>query len=131
MPEELRFDCAPEELPAFVEALRARGYEVLALDGAPRKEQSLVLGCFLSPRAYSGRIEYDAKQKRAIRAAFGRFQRKIIVSFGSPFVFDAFRGVQGLCAFSRAEAAQRAAARALAGELEVKGRMPVALRTAA
>ena len=112
---------------AFAQALRERGFTVVAYAGPESSPgETLVLGSFLSPRAYSGRIAYSPRQAERIRAALARSKNSFIVSFGSPFVFDSFPA-PGLCAFSRSEAAQKAAARALAGEIEVKGRMPVAL----
>jgi hypothetical protein len=92
-------------------------------------DEAVVLGCFLSPRAYSGRIAYGAEEAGRIGAVLAKAARPLIASFGSPFVFEAL-AAGGLCAFSRNEAAQRAAARALSGELSVTGRMPVALRAA-
>ena len=112
---------------AFVQALRERGFEVVPFKGPESsKGATLVLGSFLSPRAYSGRIAYPPRQARSIRTALSRDKRAVVVSFGSPFVFEALR-TGGLCAFSRSEPAQKAAARALAGEIKVKGRMPVTL----
>ena len=111
---------------AFIQALRERGFTVIAYAGQePSPGETLVLGSFLSPRAYSGRIAYSPRQAERIRAALSRSKSSFVVSFGSPFVFEAL-SAGGLCAFSRSEAAQKAAARALAGEIEVKGRLPVA-----
>jgi hypothetical protein len=84
----------------------------------------LVIGSFLSPRAYLGRIAYGPLELKLIARALSRVPRALVVSFGSPFVFESL-GVRGLCVFSRSEAAQRAAAKALLGWVKVRGRMPV------
>ena len=84
------------------------------------------MGCFLSPRAYTGKIEYGLEALQGIRSVLSNARKAIIVSFGSPFIFEILR-VPGLCAFSKNGAAQKAAARALMGKFSVKGRMPVAL----
>ena len=116
----------------FVAELRACGVRVEPMTGTgePRASDVVVLGVFLSPRAYTGRIAFDEDDAAALRAKLARAARAVIVSFGSPFVFDAL-GRGGLCAFTRGAPAQRAAARALAGKLEVTGTMPVPLRLAA
>jgi beta-glucosidase-like glycosyl hydrolase len=110
---------------AFVEGLRAAGREVSPWSEG-RKAPTLVIGCFLNPRAYTGRIRYDDEEQKRLEAALKTAERAVLVSFGSPFVFRT-RGAQGLCAFSKNDPAQRAAAAALAGRLTVAGRMPVSL----
>ena len=110
---------------AFVAALRELGHEVTPFkEGA--KADTLVVGAFLSPRAYTGRIQYSDEEKARLKSALSSAGRALIASFGSPFVFPAL-AADGLCSFSKSEPAQRAMARALAGQLPVKGRMPVPL----
>ncbi len=113
---------------AFLGELRALGAEVLPAEGGPDPSATLVLGCFLRPRAYSGRIGYAASERRAAQGLIRRFPRSAAVAFGSPFVLERFSGLgAALCAFSGREPAQRAAARALMGRTAVRGRMPVTL----
>lgn len=110
---------------AFVDALRALGFEVRPHDPkAPAPDETLVAATFLAPHAYSGFIEYEESDAARISKELKARRKSVLVSFGSPFVFKAL-GASGLCAFSRWETSQRAAALALAGRLEVKGRMPV------
>ena len=85
-------------------------------------------GVFVGPRAYSGRIRLSAPERARLLAALRAAPSCVVVSFGSPFELAGLpQASAGLCAFSRAEAAQDAAARALAGRLAVSGRMPVKL----
>lgn len=111
----------------FVAQLRESGVEVHPwLEDGGTKPGTLVVGCFLNPRAYTGRIRYEEDELVRVRAALSAAERAVVVSFGSPFVFPTLRA-DGLCAFSKNDPAQRAAAKALAGRLPVKGRMPVVL----
>jgi beta-glucosidase-like glycosyl hydrolase len=123
--------CAPEDWGglAFVSELKALGADVRPADGPLKEGETLVLGCLLTPRAYTGRIRFDEEGEAApAQALLSLAKAPVIVSFGSPFVFEAFRGWSaGLCSFSPNEAAQKAAARALLGRLNVTGRMPVRL----
>lgn len=110
---------------AFVEELRAQGREVSPwVEGGGA--ETVVVGAFLSPRAYIGRIDYGEDELPLVKAALASGKRGLLISFGSPFVF-ASSGAAGLCAFASSAQAQRAAARALAGKVDVKGRMPVSL----
>jgi beta-N-acetylhexosaminidase len=52
----------------------------------------------------------------------------VAVSFGSPYLLDAFPSVPAyLLAWGGADVSQRAAARALLGEIGVAGRLPISL----
>lgn len=135
IPQAIRYAepaCSPEEWGgrAFVDELKALGVDVSPAEGPLNAGETLVLGCLLTPRAYTGRIRFDEEGEVApAQALLSAAQDPVIVSFGSPFVFEAFRGWSaGLCSFSADEAAQRAAARALLGRILVPGRMPVTLR---
>ena len=100
---------------AFVSALRRRVPVRVARDGRVRSGETLVAGLFVGPRAYSGRIRLDDASRRRAAAALGRASGAAAVSFGSPFVLAGLPGA-GLCVYSRADAAQRAAAAQILGE---------------
>lgn len=112
---------------AFVGELRKLGVTVIPYrEGGP---EPLVVGCFLSPRAYTARIRFSVEEMRPAQTAISSNPRAYVTSFGSPFVFDDFKGYRsGLCTFSPTEPSQRYAARALMAMHEPKGRMPVPLR---
>lgn len=109
----------------FVEMMRQAGLKVEL--GEPKAAgNTVVIGCFLRPHAYSGRIAYEPELIARSRRVMEGAQRAVVVSFGSPFVIGQFEGAEsGLCAFSSDEHAQRAAARALAGQVPAKGRLSV------
>jgi hypothetical protein len=110
----------------FLSELRRLGAPARPASGAARPGEILVLGVFLRPRAYSGRIKLEpAAVSEAMRLA-RQADTTVVVSFGSPFVLADFPDQPGLCAFSDIAPAQRAAARALLGRIPVMGRMPVA-----
>ena len=115
---------------AFIEELKSFGIE--AEPAASSEGEPAVVASFLRPRAYSGRISFSDEEVRRARASLSAPRDSFLVSFGSPFVFDQLKGWDtGLCAFSDADAAQRAAAWALSGRLEARGSMPVSLESAA
>ena len=63
-----------------------------------------------------------------VRAAAGRYQEVCVVSFGAPRELRSFPEVAGqVCAYGNDEYVQRAAARALTGQLQFQGTLPVRL----
>ncbi|MEK7858234.1 MAG: glycoside hydrolase family 3 N-terminal domain-containing protein [Elusimicrobiota bacterium] len=121
----------PEEWmgQTFVAELKALGAQVLAADGAPGPDETLVLGSFVRPRAYTGLICHDPDDAAAAQKLLHGAKQSVLACFGSPFVLDSFRGAQAaLCAFSGHEGDQKAAAQALFGKLTVSGRLPVVIR---
>ncbi|MEK7234320.1 MAG: glycoside hydrolase family 3 N-terminal domain-containing protein [Elusimicrobiota bacterium] len=104
----------------FVSALkRARVRVRVTRNGQARLGETLVAGIFVGPRAYSGRILLDKKARARLVAALRASARAATVSFGSPFVLSGLpRKAAGLCVYSRAAAAQSAAAAHLLGEID-------------
>jgi hypothetical protein len=97
---------------AFVTALRRARVRVrLAPNGKALQGETLVAGLFVGPRAYSGRIRLDEASRVRLLSALKAAPRAAAVSFGSPFVLAGLPArTAGLCVYSRAEAAQAAAA---------------------
>lgn len=117
--------CEPQAGPrealsgdAFVAALRRARVQVrIARNGQTNKGETLVAGLFVGPRAYSGRIRLDPKARGRLIAALSAAPGGTAVSFGSPFVLYGLPARSaGLCVYSRAEAAQCAAADHLMGK---------------
>lgn len=110
----------------FVRELRSLGLEVKPHDA--RSSGPLVVGIFLRPRAYSGRIQLDDEELARVEKARANATFTAVVSLGSPFVFGQVRKYDsGLCTFSSLEASQKAAAQALAGEMQASGKLPIKL----
>ncbi len=104
---------------AFISALkRARLRVRLSRDGGARKGEALVAGVFVGPRAYSGRIRLDEASRARLVAALKRAPGATAISFGSPFVLLRLPPKAGaLCVYSRADAAQAAAAAHFTGDI--------------
>ncbi len=97
---------------AFVASLRRSGVAVrLSRDGKARAGETMIAGLFVGPRAYSGRIRLDAKARVRLVTALRAASASAAISFGSPFVLANLPPkAGGLCVYSRADAAQQAAA---------------------
>ena len=103
---------------SFLAALRRARVQVrVARNGQAKKGEMLAAGIFVGPRAYSGRIRLDAKVRARLVSALSAAAGATAVSFGSPFVLYGLPARSaGLCVYSRAEAAQSAAAEHLMGK---------------
>ena len=109
---------------AFLGALRSLGIRIVPWRRGLRLP--VVLGSFMRPRARSGLIHYGRDSLFSLRKALSEASSSLVVSFGSPFVLASLPGA-GLCAFSAHAPSQRAAAEAVAGKINVSGKMPVPL----
>lgn len=87
-----------------------------------------VIAVFFRPRAFSGRTGLEEAQVARIREAQKRYKDVILVAFGSPYVLRQAPDLAGfVCAWGEDLFSQRAAAKALTGAIEYKGRLPVDL----
>lgn len=87
-----------------------------------------VIPLFFRPMAFSGRTEVEEATAGRVREILRNRPQAVIVSFGSPYLLRNFpEAAAWVCAFSDDEASQVAAARALAGTIPFRGKMPVTL----
>jgi beta-N-acetylhexosaminidase len=121
-------------------AERIRGAEVARVDGRTTDAEYAALGArtdsadvilvsaYVSPREFSGTV--------GAQAGFSHFVEKIalsgkpiiVLSFGSPYLLNAFPSVSSyLLAWGGSPISQRAAALAVLGEREINGRLPISL----
>jgi len=88
----------------------------------------LVFALFSTLRAWKGSIDLNLNYVQLIRQAATDSKPVIVISFGSPYFLKHFPEVGCyLCAYRWVPQAQEAAARALFGEIDIKGRLPVSL----
>jgi beta-N-acetylhexosaminidase len=88
----------------------------------------VVVSAYVSPRAYEGSVAADEAFRGWIQRLTETGKPVVGISFGSPYLADAFPGVPAfLLAWGGAEVSQHAAARALLGRAPISGRLPVTL----
>lgn len=88
----------------------------------------LVFAVFSTLRAWKGNVDLDPKHIELIQEAAERCTPVVVVSFGSPYYLKHFPDVDGyVCAYRWTSQAQEAAAKALFGEIDIRGRLPVSL----
>jgi beta-N-acetylhexosaminidase len=90
--------------------------------------ETCVVAVFFKQKAFTGKTGLDEALKERVLAARRACRRLVVVSFGSPYVVrDLPPADTYICAYSEDPASQRAAARALRGEIPFRGKLPVTL----
>lgn len=81
----------------------------------------------VTPRENTGTVETEGFAG-FVEALAVSGKRVVAISFGSPYLLDSFPSVPSyLLAWGGVDASQRAAARALLGEIGIEGRLPISL----
>lgn len=105
------------------------GQEYIEEGVAKAKEADVVIfALFSSLRAGKGSVDVDQKHIQIIKRFSEGPMKVVAVSFGSPYFLLNFPEVDSyLCAYRYAPQAQEAAAKAIFGEIDIQGKIPVSL----
>ncbi|CAN5851888.1 hypothetical protein BH23GEM3_BH23GEM3_13600 [soil metagenome] len=107
---------------------RTTAAEFDALRARAEAAELVVISAYVSPVEYAGSISAEGGFPRFVERLSGEGKPVIAVSFGSPYLLSSFPSVSAyLVAWGGAEVSQRAAARALRGEIPITGRLPISL----
>jgi beta-N-acetylhexosaminidase len=127
---------------AFGDAVRKRapGTAVFYADadsGAERLDEAfagsmtadvILCAVFSGLRASKGSVGLEPRHADLINNLTGTGKPVVVVNFGSPYLLRDFPGVAGyLCLYRNTAQAQEVAARAIFGEMDVSGRLPVSI----
>ena len=108
--------------PDFTEA---RAQEVL---GRAAGANAVIAALFVRAVSSKGTVGMPANQAALLKQLAASGKPVVAVSFGNPYLIRAFPEVGTyLCAYSTAEASERAAVRAIFGEVPISGRLPVTI----
>jgi beta-N-acetylhexosaminidase len=85
----------------------------------------VVVSLFVTIVSYSGTVAIPEETSEFIQSLAEEGIPHIVISFGNPYLLADFPDAQAyMLAWSGAEVSQRAAARALFGEIEIQGKTP-------
>ena len=107
---------------------RTTDTEYAALEVKTDSADVILVSAYVSPREFSGTVGTQAGFSQFVEkiALFGK--PIIVLSFGSPYLLNAFPSVSSyLLAWGGSPISQRAAALAVLGEREINGRLPISL----
>jgi len=93
--------------------------------GRARNSNLVVVSLFVTVVSYSGTVAIPEETVEFIRKLSEEGISHVVISFGNPYLLADFPDAQAyLLGWSGADVSQRAAARALFGEIEIQGRTP-------
>ena len=117
----------PRAIEFYAEA--STGHEFIAEAVEKTREVDVfVIGLFSRVSARKGSVGLDLKHIQLINELADGHQRVVVVSFGSPYFLRNFRDVDVyLCAFRYADESQISAVKALFGEIDIIGKLPVSI----
>jgi beta-N-acetylhexosaminidase len=88
----------------------------------------VILALFSSLRSGKGSVDLLPKHIDLVRELSWAKKRILVVSFGSPYFLRHFPEVDGyLCLYRNTSQAQEVAAKAICGEIDIEGRLPVSI----
>src|SRR5690606_2885910 len=106
---------------------RSSDADVRALQARADSFDIVVFAPFISVAAYKGGLALPPAVADAVNAIAAR-RPVVVTSFGNPYLLGQLSSVQGyILAWGGWEAPQRAAARALLGQIDITGRLPIPL----
>lgn len=117
----------PEVMSFYADCFTGEEYIQEGLEKA--KQADFIIFALFSKRiAWKGTVDLDQKHIRLVQETAKDSPPVIIVSFGSPYFLRHFPEVDTyLCAFQDLPQAQKTAVKALWGEIEIQGKLPVTL----
>jgi beta-N-acetylhexosaminidase len=90
-----------------------------------RSSNLVVVSLYVTAVSYSGSVAIPEATAEFIRRLGREGVPHVVISFGNPYLLSEFPGVRAyLLAWSGADVSQRAAARALFGDIPIQGRTP-------
>jgi len=117
----------PELITFYADAFTGEEFIQEAVEKASEAEV-IVFALFSSRRAWKGSVGLNLRHIQLIQEAAANATPVVVISFGSPYFLRRFPDVDSyLCAYRWDSEAQKAAAKALFGEIDIKGRLPVSL----
>jgi len=118
---------SPDALSFYADAFT--GEEFIREDFKQAQEADIIIfALFSSLRGGKGSIGLSPKHIEFIRETASRSTPVVVISFGSPYFLRNFPEVDTyLCAYRPSVQAQMAAAKAIFGEIEIKGKLPVSI----
>jgi len=118
---------SPETLIFYADAFTGEGF--IKEDFKQAQEADVIIfALFSSLRGGKGSVGLCPKHIEFIRETASRSTPVVVISFGSPYFLRNFPEVDSyLCAYRPSVQAQMAAAKAIFGEIEIKGKLPVSI----
>ena len=126
----------------FGDLLRKKKYDITALTLSKKSKQRdydyakktalksdlVIISSFIRVKAYQGPVDISSIQKEFIQSLVDSGKKVILISFDNPYLISKFAGTKTyINTYSNTEFSQQAVLKALLGEIEFKGKLPVSI----
>jgi beta-N-acetylhexosaminidase len=117
----------PRAMEFYAEPSTGDEFLAKALEST-KETDTVVIGLFSRLRANKGNVGLDIRQVEMIKKLAEGHQHIVVISFGSPYFLRHFKEVDAyLCAYRYADESQKSAVKALFGEIDIVGKLPVSI----
>ncbi len=117
----------PRAIEFYAEASTGEEFIAEALEET-KEAEVVVIGLFSRLSAGKGSVGLEPRHVQLIKELAEGPQRVVVVSFGSPYFLRHFKDVDVyLCAYRYADQSQISAVKALFGEIDIVGKLPVSI----
>lgn len=90
--------------------------------------QTVIIPVYAKVKIMTGTVGLPQSQLDLINTLVLKGKRVIVISFGNPYLIQGFKGVTSyVCAYGDSESSIRAAIKAMLGEINFKGKLPVTI----
>jgi beta-N-acetylhexosaminidase len=115
-------------LPSFYADANTGAEFIREAKSKAAEAELIILALFSSLRSGKGSIDLLPRHIDLVRELSWAKKRTLVVSFGSPYFLRHFPDVDGyVCLYRNSVLAQEVAARAVCGEIDIEGRLPVSI----
>lgn len=88
----------------------------------------IILSSFIRVKAYQGTVSFSKKHEAFVRKILKIKTPIVLISFGNPYLLSLFSKVNSyLCSFGDTKSSQIAMIKALLGEIDIQGKLPVSI----
>jgi beta-glucosidase-like glycosyl hydrolase len=90
--------------------------------------ETVIIPVYAKVKIKTGTVGLPQSQLDLINNLVAKGRKVIVVSFGNPYLIQGFKGVNSyICAYSDSESSIRAGIKAMMGEINFKGKLPVTI----
>jgi len=90
--------------------------------------ETVIIPVYAKVKIKTGTVGLPQSQLDLINNLVAKGRKVIVVSFGNPYLIQGFKGVNSyICAYSDSESSIRAGIKAMLGEINFKGKLPVTI----
>lgn len=102
--------------------------DTIVNDAVNNNYETIIIPVYAKVKIMTGTVGLPQSQLDLINTLVAKGKKVIVVSFGNPYLIQGFTGINSyVCAYGDSESSIRAGIKALLGEINFKGKLPVTI----